>query len=98
MSYFVVCTFDLKSATSLDYQNAYADLATVGLYTQLAGSNGNKIALPSTTTAGTFNGSSAAQVRDDVAESVKQAFAARGFDSSIFVAVGGDWAWAHRTT
>ena len=26
MSYFVLCTFDLKDASYQDYQNAYADL------------------------------------------------------------------------
>src|SRR5437870_3218829 len=31
MSYFVVCTFDLKNATRTDYENAYADLANLGL-------------------------------------------------------------------
>ena len=31
MSYFVLCTFDLKDASRQDYQNAYADLEKVGL-------------------------------------------------------------------
>lgn len=98
MSYFVVCTFDLKNANYEDYQNAYADVAKLGLYKQITSSQGKKITLPTTTTAGEFNGTSAASVRDYVCDGVENAFAARGFTSEIFVSVGGDWGWGHRTT
>jgi len=30
MSYFVVCSFDLKDATSEDYKTAHADLEKIG--------------------------------------------------------------------
>jgi len=98
MSYFAVCTFDLKNASYEDYQNAYADLANIGFYKQITSQKGTKITLPTTTTAGEFNGTSAASVRDDLIERAKKAFEARRFRSEIFVSVGGDWAWAHRTT
>ncbi len=98
MSYFAVCTFDLKNASYDDYQNAYADLAKIGFNKQVTSTQGTKIILPTTTTAGEFNGTSAAAVRDDLTERVKKAFEVRRFRSEIFVSVGGDWAWAHRTT
>jgi hypothetical protein len=47
---------------------------------------------------GTFNGTSAASVRDDMGERVKAALKARGFKSEIFLVVGGDWAWGATTT
>lgn len=31
MSYTVMCTFDLKNATQQDYNNAYSDLAQIGM-------------------------------------------------------------------
>lgn len=98
MSYFVVCTFDLANASREDYKNAYSDLARIGLSGSLASSDGTRITLPTTTTAGEFNGSSAASARDDVASRVQAVFRKRGFSSEIFVAVGGNWAWGHRTT
>jgi len=98
MSYFVVCTFDLANASYEDYENAYADLDQLGLHRQVTSDKGTKITLPTTTTAGEFNGQSAGSVRDHVIERVKKAFAARRFKSEIFVSVGGNWSWAHRTT
>ncbi len=99
MSYFVVCTFDLKKASYDDYQNAYADLAKLGLFREItSGKKGDKVMLPTTTTAGEFNGTSAASVRDDLLERVKRAFKARGFKFEIFISVGGDWAWGHTAT
>lgn len=98
MSYFVVCTFDLKNATQSDYQNAYSDLEKIGLAEVIISDGGGKVIIPTTATAGTFNGVSAASVRDHVCDEVQQAFAARRFSSEIFIAVGGDWAWGGRTT
>ena len=98
MSYLVVCTFDLKNASYDDYQNAYADLEKLGFHRQLTSSQGSKISLPTTMTAGEFNGTSAEKVRDDMTEKVKNAFEARRFKAEIFVSVGGDWAWGHRIT
>lgn len=34
MKFGVLCTFDLKSASSVDYENAYADLKALGLGTR----------------------------------------------------------------
>lgn len=98
MSYFVVCTFDLKNADYKDYQDAYADLAKIGLSRKITSDKNGSITLPTTTTAGEFNGTSASSVRDDVCDRVKKAFAARRFKSEIFVSVGGDWSWGHRVT
>ena|SRR6266404_8799174 len=98
MSYFVVCTFDLKNASSTDYKSAYADLEKVSLKKVMVSDQGNNVVIPTTTVAGTFTGTSAGAVRDYVRDKVKSAFAARGFSSEIFVGVGGDWAWGAATT
>lgn len=98
MSYLVFCTFDLKNASNQDYQNAYADLEKLGLNRVAVNSQGNKVVIPTTSTMGTFNGTSAAAVCTDIRNRVQSAFKARGFKSEIFVVVGGDWAWAPGTT
>ncbi len=98
MSYMVFCTFDLKNATSQDYQTAYSDLAALGLQKVQKADNGNNIVIPTTSVMGTFTGASAASVRDDICNRVQEAFKARGFKSEIFLVVGGDWAWGSRTT
>jgi hypothetical protein len=66
MSYFVLCTFDLKSASSQDYQNAYSDLTKLGLKKVVVGNQNNQVVIPTTTVAGEFNGNSAGEVRDSV--------------------------------
>lgn len=97
MSYTVFCTFDLKNASSTDYKNAYADLEGIGLKKVVAGTNGD-VVIPTTSTYGTFNGSSVTSVRDDIREAVKKAFKARGFKSEIFVVVGANGTWGSTTT
>ncbi len=93
MSYGVFCTFDLKNASAQDYKNAYADLEKIGLHKIVAGTN-REVVIPTTAALGSFNGTSAASSRDDVREKIRKAFKARGFDSEIFVMVGGeDWTW-----
>lgn len=96
MTYGVFCTFDLKNASRQDYENAYADLKEIGLDRVLANSNGGKTVIPTTSTFGTFTGSSKESVRDYVRDKVKSAFKARGFSSEIVV--GGDWTWGADTT
>lgn len=98
MSYFAVCTFELKNASNDDYKNIYADLAKIGFSKQITSTQGNKITLPSTTTAGDFNGTSEGAVRDDLIERVKKAFEVRRFKSEIFITIGGDSTWGYRTT
>ena len=99
MSYGVLCTFDLKGASSTDYQNAYADLEKLGLYRAQDNSSGGKTVIPTTTVLGSYNGASATAIRDDIRAKIKAAFTARGFSSEIFVVVGGtDWTWGSTTT
>lgn len=86
MAYF--CTFDLKDASSTDYQNAYADLEKLGLYKAQDDSSGGKTVIPTTTVLGFYNGASAAAIRGDVRSKVKVAFSVRGCRSEIFVVVG----------
>ena len=98
MSYFVVCTFDLKNATRTDYQNAYDDLGEIGLHKTVVGSQGKEVVAPTTMTMGEFNGADAGSIRDDVRNQVAAAFRARGLSSEIFVIVAGNWAWGASST
>jgi hypothetical protein len=99
MNYGVLCTFDLKGASSADYQNAYADLERLGLHKAQDNSSGGKTVVPTTTVLGPYTGANANAIRDDVRNKVKAAFAARGFRSEIFVVVGGtDWTWGSITS
>jgi len=88
--FFVVCTFDLKNATYTDYQNAYADLANLGLRRTVLSQQGGHVVARTTTAMGAYNGQSTATVRDHVRTQVQAAFRARGFKSEIFVVVGSD--------
>ena len=99
MSYLVFCTFDLKSASSKDYENAYADLAMIGLHRVHKQSSGGNAVIPTTSVMGTFNGTGASAVCGDIRDKVKAAFNARRLKSEIFVTAGGsDWAWVPDAT
>ncbi len=98
MIYFAICAFDVKNASYEDYENAYADLARIGLKTSVTSDQGTSIRLPTTLTAGTFEATGAGALRDQLCDRVQKAFTARNFSSEIFILAGGDWAWGHRTT
>ncbi|MDX2218217.1 MAG: hypothetical protein SF172_04275 [Burkholderiales bacterium] len=97
MSFQVLCTFDLKHASSADYERAYEDLRRIGLARVQKGTSGDYV-IPTTTVLGKFTGSSLETVRDYVRDQVKAAFKARGFRSEIFVVVGRDGTWGSATT
>jgi hypothetical protein len=96
--FFVVCTFDLKNATYTDYQNAYGDLAKLGLNRTVISQQGTNVVAPTTTAMGTYDGQNSATVRDHVRTQVQNAFRARGFKSEIFVVVGSNSTWGAATT
>ncbi|WP_051088216.1 hypothetical protein [Arhodomonas aquaeolei] len=98
MSYLVFCMFDLENASRQDYENAYSDLATIGLKKVIKSDQGGDVVIPTTSVMGTFNGNSSTSVRDDIRNQVQAAFKRRGFSSEIFVVVGGDWAWGAGST
>src|SRR5687768_15630102 len=99
MGYGVLCTFDLKNADSGDYEDAYSELQKLGLYRAHDNSSGGQTVIPTTTVLGSWDGSNAASIRDDVRARVKAAFNARGLQSEIFVVVGGtDWTWGSTTS
>ncbi|MBY8972760.1 hypothetical protein J1G33_20430 [Pseudomonas sp. P867] len=98
MSYLVYCTFDLKNASSKDYENAYADLQRIGLARVVKADEGRHVVIPTTSTMGFFDGTSAAAVRNDIRNSIQAAFRARFLTSEIFVVIGGNWAWGAGTT
>jgi hypothetical protein len=98
VSYLAFVTFDLKNASSQDYQNAYADLEKLGLKRVHKNSQGGNNVIPTTAAMGFFEGSGASKVCEDVRDKVRAAFNARKFKSEIFVVVGGDWAWVASTT
>ena len=96
MSYFVVVTFDIANGRSEDYEAIYKDFAALGLSRTLQSGQGNSVKLPTTTTAGEFNGQSVGAVRDYLCDQTQQCFARRHLRGEIFVSAGGDWAWGHR--
>lgn len=98
MSYFVLCSFDLRNASSEDYEAAYSELESLGLRRNLKANNGNYISLPNTTVAGEHNGTSVSQVRDSFSNRIESAFRQRGLSSKIFVSVGDGFAWGLRNT
>jgi hypothetical protein len=93
MSYLVFCTFDLKGASSQDYQNAYADLAKIGLAKVHKTAGGGQAVIPTTAAMGFFNGNSSSAVVEYVRDAVQAAFTARRFKSELFLTAGGDWSW-----
>jgi len=97
MSYLVTVTFDLKNASAEDYTNVYEAFAKLGLHQQLKADNGAVVQLPTTTCVGTFTGTTAGSVRDDMANRCETAIEQLGLSGEVFVVVGGNWAWGHRT-
>jgi len=98
MTYLVFCTFDLKNASSQDYQYAYSDLAALGLSKVHVGDNGVTAVVPTTSAMGWFSGVTSQGVSDHVCLQVQAAFRARRFTSEIFLTVGQSAVWAARTT
>ncbi|PKN20394.1 MAG: hypothetical protein CVU71_00970 [Deltaproteobacteria bacterium HGW-Deltaproteobacteria-6] len=98
MSYFAICTFDLVNCGYEDYQKAYDDLVKIGFKRDITANDGSIVRLPTTTTAGEFNGESVEQIRNNLSDKVENAFSARGFKSEIFISVSGNWAWSRRIT
>ncbi|HEX8397509.1 MAG TPA: hypothetical protein VF644_08785 [Pyrinomonadaceae bacterium] len=97
MSYGVFCTFDLKNASSQDYQNAYADLEKIGLKKVVVGSNRN-VVIPTTAVLGNFNGVSTTSVRDYVLQKIAEVFKVRKLKSEVFVFIGSETTWISQTT
>ncbi|WP_074579479.1 hypothetical protein [Polaromonas sp. JS666] len=98
MAYLVFCTFDLKGASSQDYQDAYADLASLGLKKVQSSQSGSNVVIPTTAAMGFFDGANAVALRTKIESSVKAKFTARRFKSEIFIVLGSDWAWSASTT
>jgi len=96
MSYFVVVTFDIANGRPEDYEGIYKDFSALGLSRSLQSGQGSSVKLPTTTTAGEFNGQSVGAIRDYVCDQTQQCFARRRLRGEIFVSAGGDWAWGHR--
>lgn len=96
MSYFAVVTFDIANGQFEDYEAIYKDFAALGFSRTLQSGQGNAVNLPTTTTAGEFNGQSVSAVRDYLCDQTQQCFARRRLHGEIFVSVDGDWAWGHR--
>ena len=98
MSYFVVVTFDLNKASSDKYDIANSILNDIGFQKEIEGSTGKISKLPANTFAGEFEGASTGKVRDDLCDKIQRAFKNENLDASIFVSVGGSWAWGKRST
>jgi hypothetical protein len=98
MSYIIFCTFDLKNATSQDYERAYAALAKLGLQKVQKSDKGHDAVIPTTSAMGEFEADSGGQLRDQAVEEIKAAFAAERLKSEIFGIVGANWAWGTGVT
>jgi hypothetical protein len=98
MAFLVTCTFDLKNASRMDYDNAYADLSRIGLHKAVVAGSGQKVVAPTTMTIGNFTGQNRDSVRDDVRSQAERAFRARRLSSEIFVTVGENATWGAATT
>lgn len=99
MSFAVLCTFDLENASSSGYESAYDELEKLGLYKAQSNNSGGETVIPTTTVLGSYTGSSASSIRDDVRSKIKSAFSSLGLKSEIFVVVGGeDWTWGATTS
>ena len=97
MSYLVFVTFDLKNASSQNYQDAYSDLDKLGLK-RVQKSGEVTSVIPTTAAMGFFDGESASKVCAALRDRVRSAFVARKLKSEIFVVTGGDWAWVASTS
>jgi len=73
----------------------YASFEKFGLGRKLKGES-KEIQLPTTMTGGTFNGASAAKVRDGISERCEKVFSANSLHGELFVCVGADWKWSYR--
>ena len=98
MSYFVTVTCDLKNEDSSTYLKVDKTLTNIGLRKSIQGSTGKNHNLPANTYVGEFEGESTVKVRDDLSEQVSSAFKESGVKATVFVAVGGGWAWGIRYT
>lgn len=99
MSYTVMCTFDLKNATQQDYNNAYSDLAQIGMRKVVVGVDGNgagtQRVIPTTTViADNIAGTSSDQVATVFRNAIGAKFRARRLKSEIFVVAGAQGFWA----
>lgn len=92
MSYFVVCTFDLKNASWTDYQTAYADLANIGLHKTVVSGQGKNVMAPTTMTMGVQWCRRILDPRLRPGSGSRRVLCAQ-FSSEIFVVVAGNWAW-----
>ncbi|HIF9244464.1 TPA: hypothetical protein ACX6Q3_003121 [Photobacterium damselae] len=99
MSYIVFCTFDLKNASSRDYDNAYSALERLGLNRVIVGKGGTQVVIPTTSVQGSFTGEDAATVRDNLRSRIQQEFTNLGLSSEIYLVTGGgNWAWGSTTS
>lgn len=98
MSYFVLCTFDLKDADYEDYKSAYSALEKFGMKKVVISSDGKDVIIPTTTVAGKFTGQSVGSVRTYVCDKVQKLFSDLNLKSEVFVLAAGDWGWGGRKT
>ena len=101
MSYLVTVTFDLhevpEEAWEEVYKAAYTALAKIGLTRIATSDNKTAVRLPESTVMGELQGESAAGLRDKICSDLVVIFKAQNRKYTVFVTVGGDWAWGRRT-
>ena len=94
MSFLVVVSFDIKDASSKDYENLYNSFEKIGLKRSVKADDGKLYNVPTTTTVvGEFTGQTSAKVRDDLRELVKTAYRINKLTGDFFINVGNNWTW-----
>jgi len=94
LSYLVSISFDIKNATSKNYDELYSKLDAIGLSKHLIADDGSKIKIPTTTTlAGIFEGNSIEEIRTYVTDEIKKVYHQLNLKGEIFVFVGSNWGW-----
>jgi len=100
MSLLAIVTFDLHGAAPSEYPRVKRKLANFGLKKRLSRKGAeSQTVLPANTFARKLNRKNkkeASAVRDDLRDRTCGAIASLGLRATVFVAVGGPWAWGTR--
>ena len=86
MSYFATVSVDIKNGTTGDYETVYTAFEKLGLKRPISGQS-REAKLPPTLVAGTFMGSTGAEIRDALGKACVEVFNDKALKGEIFLAV-----------
>lgn len=92
----VIATFDIRNATSEDYEHVTEELEALGLYKEVTGDKDFSTSLPNNTYAGEFNAVDDTKAfAKEIRDTIKKIITARNKRAKVYVVVApGKWAWA----